>query len=105
MDRKSSYFKSRFGAIPKDEKDALLKHEQGHFDLAEIYSRKLRKELAKIVCKTQAQVQKDVDDSIDKFVEQVRMEHKKYDTGTENGAKKPEQDKWNTMINNQLKVE
>ena len=90
----------------KDDKksDELLKHEQGHFEITEIYARKLREALRKIECdkKSKEQIQKEVDDAADKIDKEWDKEAEKYDEETDHGKDKKKQEKWDEKINKEL---
>lgn len=78
----------------------LLNHEQKHFDLCELYARKLYKELmdAGLTAATMQQA-----NNIFKAVYNEYNERQyKYDTETEHGTNREEQVKWNAIILEEL---
>lgn len=98
FDRSKSWVKS------EGKSDELLQHEQGHFDITEIYARKLREELRKIKCdkKTQEQIQKEVDAIFERIQKEWEMEDEKYDQETDHGRNKEKQKEWNEKIQRRL---
>jgi len=75
----------------------LLKHEQGHFDLTEIYARKLRKNLENgnfntknLNSKTRA--------IFEKIEQEYKDEQKRYDKETNHSLKKNKQIEWNSYF-------
>jgi len=94
----------------------LLKHEQGHFDLAGIYARALRNTIGKMSCKPGAgvktqkqydqqldQLEKDIDATFDKAENGLKADNAKYDDDTDHGTKAAPQATWNTKIEGRLK--
>jgi hypothetical protein len=79
----------------------LLKHEQGHFDLSEVFARKLRKALSDLPepCDEEA-----VQAVIDKNDVDHQAEQKKYDDETKHGTDKKQQQAWEKSIADQLKA-
>jgi hypothetical protein len=78
----------------------LLKHEQGHFDIAEILARKLRKALAELPEPCDPDKVKEL---IDKTEADHKAEQKKYDDETKHGTDKDKQKAWDKSIADQLK--
>ena len=83
------------------ETEALLKHEQGHFDLTEIYTRKMRREISskKYAVK---KVNKGIVKIIKKYSQQLNTAQKKYDSQTNHSVIEAEQQKWNKKIEGDL---
>lgn len=85
--------------------ERLLKHEQGHFDIAEIFARKLRKRLGEIkqpcsnMDNTELLIQKLTKNN------KIRLlsEQDDYDRETRHGSRKNRQKKWQEKISNRLK--
>lgn len=101
-----AYFDQSESWVKPDKKsDDLLQHEQGHFDITELYARKLRQELRKIKCdhKTQEEIQKEVDAAYEKIEKEWDAEQEKYDDETDHGRNKDKQKEWNEKIKKQLK--
>jgi hypothetical protein len=81
--------------------DRLLAHEQGHFDISEIYGRKMRKMLSEL--------ENACDLSTDEFKTQTGLVHKEwgdyqkqYDAETNHGIDHGMQDKWEASLVQQL---
>jgi hypothetical protein len=81
--------------------DYILSHEQGHFDIAEIYARKLCKAFREYhpdVAKANKQVNK----IYDGVMRELNEEQKQYDAETNFSIDKPEQEKWLKKIRQEL---
>ena len=86
--------------IPKGRNDYVLRHEQIHFDLTEIYSRKLRKTFADAKIKPQEGARaKQIFDAI--FAE-LNKRQKKYDSETKHGEKERTQKYWESVVEIEL---
>lgn len=81
----------------------ILKHEQGHFDLAEIHARRLRKAIAEYNFRN-----KDVFDKVSAMYKEAnRKLHRdqlRYDMETNHSVKPGEQKKWEQKISSELKL-
>lgn len=75
--------------------EILLKHEQGHFDLAQVYAKKLNLSLQK---KHPAQARKIWKKIYDKYVQAQQ----RYDRETKYGTDSLQQKKWNEYIQKEL---
>lgn len=78
------------------EKD-LLEHEQGHFDLSEIYARNLRKKLNEKKL-TISNLQEEADFIFNEVSKSFMDKQEEYDMKTEHGLNKKQQDIWNSYI-------
>lgn len=86
--------------IPKGRTDYVLRHEQIHFDLTEIYSRKLRKAFADAKIKPQESARaKQIFDAI--FAE-LNKRQEKYDNETKRGEKDSTQKYWESVVEIEL---
>lgn len=84
--------------------DALLNHEQRHFDLAEIVTRKMRKELFDYISTDNDSTTKYFKYlSTDKYLKERRKIMDEYDTETDHGRIKEAQKKWDAKIDKMLK--
>ena len=95
----SCFNKKNSWAIVKHEDSLGLEHERHHFDLCEIYARKLRKETGKMNFYT--------DDFINLTYKTIREENKEqdlYDKETNHSLNKIKQVEWDKKIDNQLKT-
>jgi hypothetical protein len=72
----------------------LLKHEQGHFDITEIYKRKAIDSIKNSWGRRPEQIQK----IITHFYEQKELYHSLYDLTTNHGQNELEQKEWNSKI-------
>lgn len=86
----------------KDRKnDILLNHEQGHFNIAEIWTRKFRQKLngKTFVIKT---FQKELNAMHTEIHKESRAMQVEYDKETEHSVNEAGQQKWNKKISNEL---
>ncbi|MDC8103668.1 DUF922 domain-containing protein [Chryseobacterium sp. PTM-20240506] len=81
--------------------DYVLLHEQKHFDIAELYARKLRKEVMENI-KTAGDYQKKFKAIYDRVLHEYRDFQIAYDKETQNGMNKEKQAEYNTSITEQL---
>lgn len=88
----------------KDEKrinDYVLNHEQKHFDIAEIYARKIRKEIiAKI--KTTSDYDKYFQPIYNRIIKDYKNFQALYDGITEHGMNREKQSEYDVMISDEL---
>ncbi len=81
--------------------DYILSHEQGHFDIAEIYTRKLNKALKEYKINTSSLSQ-----DVNKIYEKTMREHQEmqaqYDEQTKFSIDTQQQEQWLKKIKNQL---
>lgn len=81
--------------------DYVLLHEQKHFDIAEVFARKFRKEVSEKV-KTTADYKKYFKGIYAKISSDYRNFQNKYDRETEHGMNKEKQAAYNTLISEEL---
>jgi hypothetical protein len=81
---------------------SLLRHEQGHFDITEIYRRKLLHASREIPSDVQEKASW-VSAKADKIIEQKNAFQLQYDTETRNGTDKKKQELWLAKIQQLLK--
>ena len=82
--------------------DYTLRHEQGHFDLYEIYARKLRKCLAEKTFKRKT-LNRDYQKIANKIIKKAQAQQKKYDKDTGFALNETNQKKWSEKIARELK--
>lgn len=81
--------------------DYILKHEQTHFDISELHTRKLRKVMEET---TFSNDPKDAINTIYQDMEDARQNlQKKYDFETDHSKNEPEEIQWRQFIANELK--
>jgi len=86
---------------PEEKNDAILMHEQGHFDLCELYTRKLRAEMSNI--KVDVHTLKPVLRSIyDRIQSEYRRRQESYETETAHGVNYDEQNRWEKILEKEL---
>lgn len=79
----------------------LLDHEQLHFDIVEVYVRKIRKRLNQLSF-TPDNYRQLTDEVLEQFSEELDMTHTIYDKETDFGKNKLAQQKWRLKILQQL---
>jgi len=90
--------KSSWGRVKTD---YILAHEQGHFDIAEIYARKLYKTI-KAYNFNPATAQKEVPAMYRKIMKDLAAMQNQYDSETDYSREKEEQAEWFVKISQQL---
>jgi len=79
----------------------LLLHEQKHFDLTEVYARKIRKQYASIKNPCNYELD-DLAEIYNVYLEELQVMQNQYDIETDHGIKKYEQKIWNEKIERAL---
>jgi hypothetical protein len=87
---------------PKKQSNELLEHEQGHFDITEIFARKLRQTLQNKKFKKYDLIQKEVNKAYNKNNLAWEKMQNQYDKDTDHSKNQTEQKEWNTKIQNTL---
>jgi hypothetical protein len=96
-----SFEKNKSGVKKGKQSDDLLKHEQGHFDLAEVYARLLRKKLS--ATKTSLQnAQNTLNNLYKSAFAELEAEQAKYDRETDHSRVADKQELWNKKIAGRL---
>lgn len=90
--------KSRSWARVKS--DYILKHEQGHFDIAEIFSRKLNKEIQEYLSKNRDH--RGLNPLYTKVMNEKREMQEEYDIETNHSINKRKQAEWGLKIEEML---
>ena len=88
--------------------DDLLNHEQGHFDIAQIFALKKQQEMLGLVgkeFKDEAALQQKIDEICKKNDEDRKKMNDDYDKQTEHGTDKKKQEDWNKKIQKDLENE
>jgi len=86
----------------KKQNHKLLNHEQGHFDITELFARKLRKSLQEKKFKNYKTIGRDVDKIYDKNNLAWRKMQDLYDKETNHSENETAQADWDANINNML---
>lgn len=93
---------------PEHKTEKLLSHEQGHFDINEVYRRVLEREARKLVGRgaTLEAACKDLQEQLNGLFARVwkksEEQQDQYDKGTDHGTKEDKQEEWNTKIRDWL---
>ena len=95
------FIKNKSWRIKKKETDYLLKHEQYHFNIAEVYARKFRKEIieSKLISNPKELEKADKEN----FNELMKTQNS-YDKETNHSRIAEEQEKWEKDIDKQLEA-
>ena len=96
----ANFYKKQSWSISKDTN--LLNHERLHFDIAELYARKIRKRFSELK-EIKEQRYSVYWNEYSKLWKACRVFQKQYDLETNHGAKQPENDKWISKVNVLLK--
>ncbi len=97
----SHMFISERSWMKKDGADsALLAHEQRHFDISEIYSRRIQKELKKM--KFSDRFALEFKNIVEQHIKQMDHAHDFYDKQTRHGTNKEAQATWDRKIAGEL---
>lgn len=95
------FFKSKSYIVKYSE--YVLKHEQTHFDITELYARKLRQKITE----TDFKKIKDIGKEISKYYQHIatewQKEQEKYDKDTQHGTNPAKQQLWNEDIQRRIK--
>ena len=83
--------------------DYVLKHEQLHFDVCELYARKLRQKINEIDFKKVKNVQQVIQNAYAKINTEFGREQEKYDKDTEHGLNAAKQQVWADDIQKRIK--
>lgn len=76
----------------------ILKHEQGHFDITEIWARMLRKKISSHKFKNVKSISSEVQNMYNWSVSKWKKMQTKYDHLTQHSIKESKQNKWNEKI-------
>lgn len=101
FDVKAVFDKSQSWVKAGKQTDALLAHEQGHFDLSEVVARKARKELSELKdpCKDNGDRAQKI---LDRIADEENKEQEQYDKQTDHGTDPKKQQQWQQKIQQQL---
>ena len=95
---------TRSWVVPGKETPKVLSHEQRHFDLNEIYCRKLRAVLLSLSIRgasieaVRGTLQTAIDETADRILDASERVQARYDRETVHGNDPSEQDKWDDLI-------
>ena len=96
---KANFYKYHSWSIEKTKE--LLKHEQLHFDIAELYARKMRKEFVKMQNKNESRFESYLN-CYNQLWKECRKLQQEYDFETNHGRLKEMNLKWINKITNEL---
>lgn len=89
--------------VSKNKSTELLKHEQIHFDIAEIYRRKLVDLLSKSIFYRKGYAN-DIKTHYNKLFKEYKTEQSKYDLETDHSKNIEKQKEWNILIAKKLEI-
>jgi len=95
------FIPSKSWVKPNHKDYVLLLHERGHFELRELYTRMLRKELKELKV-TQRNAGRKIKRTYKKYHRKARRINKKYDKETDFSRNKTGQARWYTYIDEEL---
>jgi hypothetical protein len=95
-------FSKKLSIARKDKSPNLLQHEQGHFDLAEVYAREIRHEILAIRSRLNRGNYKMLDSIHHFWDSKLAKEHIKYDKETDYSRDTVMQSKWMLEIKKRL---
>lgn len=95
-----AYF-SRAKSWSNETSDALLSHEQLHFDIAEVYARKIRKKISELEKGDEGDI-KVYNAAISALLQESNEQDQRYDVETLHGAMTKKQQKWEKNIADEL---
>lgn len=87
---------------PDKKSDELLKHEQVHFDITELYARKLRKALKEFKWE-RSTLERDLGKLFDRYLGMQDKAQHRYDEETDHSKNKEAQAAWNKRMAKELK--
>jgi hypothetical protein len=97
----NSFYTGNSWVRPEERNDNILAHEQGHFDLCELYTRKLRERMSNV--QVNVKTLKPVLSSIyDQVQQEYRQRQEEYENDTEHGVNLLQQKKWQQMLEREL---
>ncbi|WP_110476926.1 DUF922 domain-containing protein [Winogradskyella aurantia] len=96
----SVFYNNSSWVLPEGRNDYVLRHEQIHFDITEIYSRKLRKALADSKVTSDDMLRAKV--IFDQIFQELQKRQDKYDRETKHGDKKHTQENWEAIVELEL---
>lgn len=83
--------------------ESVLAHEQAHFDLAELYARKLRQAVSNYKFKA-GSTEQDLDSLYDALMKEHHAVQQHYDSETDHSRNREQQQQWLRKINESLMV-
>lgn len=101
MDIKGVFIKELSWVKADKKSDQILKHEQYHFNLTEVWARKLRKEITLKKWNTK-NFEKEFNTLFKKHISQTLKEQLRYDTETDNSRIVAKQTEWERQIDRDL---
>lgn len=96
------FIKNKSWYKPEKKSENLLKHEQGHFDISELFTRKLHKNISEEKIKEKNISQK-ITELNEKFTYELHKYQDLYDKETEHSINEQKQKEWSERIAKELK--
>lgn len=97
----SKFFRSNSWVYPKSKSSRLLGHEQTHFDILELYCRKLRQYISKTPVK-KSEYKKTITDAYNVYYKQYKTYDSLYDQETDFSTRILVQNRWTEKVNKEL---
>jgi len=98
----SCYFDKNLSWKKPQADDALMAHERGHFDIAEIFAKKLQQAFDAYKITNFNTIDKDLKNIFDTIMRQVDAMQQQYDQETQHSINKPQQQAWLDKIKGEL---
>lgn len=102
FDLQTYFIKNKSWVKADKKKEHLLKHEQGHFDIPEIFSRKFRKDIIEEKFKEKG-FDKKLKELNTKYANDIRKYQELYDKETDHSKNEQKQAEWDKKIEKELK--
>ena len=96
------YDKQKSWSKREEQSDDLLKHEQGHFDIYEIYGRLIMQRLKETKALAGPKFSEKVEKIFTKSFAELQKFQRKYDQETNHSKDKEKQEKWNQKLEKML---
>ena len=97
------FIKSQSWVQPDQKTVGLLAHEQLHFDICELYRRKLKKELSEFSNFSYDNFSKEANRIFNEVFQKFMDEQKRYDSETHHSKLKEKQADWNIYVKKEIK--
>jgi hypothetical protein len=89
--------------VDRDRSERTLRHEQTHFDLTEVFTRRLRKSFSDLY-QPCLRVDRDLDTLAAQYLQAEKVEQQRYDDETRHGLATAAQDAWDRRVKDDLQT-
>jgi hypothetical protein len=98
----NTFYASKSWVKPNGRIESVLIHEQGHFDLCEVYTRKLRNQLEQVDINA-PHARETITGIYNTIIAEYELRQQAYETETLHGTNLPGQQSWTASISGELK--